>query len=67
MLSKIIVIKRVLYTLLFKLGIRGTFKTLLFNFKYLNFYEAIHFPVLIGKLVCVKRCNRGSLIFGGGG
>jgi acetyltransferase-like isoleucine patch superfamily enzyme len=43
----------------------GFLKTLWFNFRYLPFKEAIHFPVLLSRDVQIRKCYRGFCSFVG--
>lgn len=49
-----------------KFGFIGILKTIYFNFRYLDFKDAIHFPVYIGAKVYVRNCRKGFLTFRGG-
>ena len=53
----------------FTIGITGIFKTIVFNFRYLPFQQAIHIPVVLSSKVKVVNMGRGRLILdnlGGG-
>ena len=50
-----------IYFVLCSLGIRGIFKTLCFNLKYLPIKQGIRFPVLLSKEVIVNKCYRGGV------
>ena len=50
-----------IHFVLCSLGIRGIFKTLYFNLKYLPIKQGIRFPVLLSKEVNVNKCYRGGV------
>lgn len=49
------------------IGLRGCVKTIIFNFKYFPFRDAIHLPVLMSGNVSVGYMKKGAIILSGGG
>lgn len=51
-----------LHFLLFELGVRGIFKTIWFNLRYLTIKQGIRLPVLLSKETIIDKCYRGGIV-----
>ena len=48
-----------------KIGIVGICKTIIFNFRYMPFSQAVHIPVLISSKVKVVKMGRNRIVLDG--
>lgn len=64
-MTQIFIRFKILLKALFKMGVIGSCKTIVFNFRYFPFRQAIYLPIILSSKVKVVNMGRDRIVFDG--